>query len=359
VAELSGKEYRTASLLTDYLKGCNPFGIHGGIGGNGIVAEYRGKAPGRTILLRCDMDAVPVPENSGVFCASDAEAVSHKCGHDGHMAIMSGTAKLLGENPLPGGRVVLLFQPSEEDGSGAERVLNDPVFRQYTPDMAFALHNLPGFPLGSVIIRPGPFAGGSRGLIATLKGISSHAGEPQKGRSPASAVASIIQGFAAMCDHSRGQLVTVIHVVIGKRAFGTSPEDAVVMATIRARENDSLNLLCRDALRFVLSTAESEGLKAETSWTEEFPATENSPTAAGIVEDAACRLGLRIIAPEVPFPWSEDFGHFTGSFTGALFGIGAGTDAAPLHDPEYGFPDEIIETGVMLFMNIIERSLTV
>lgn len=354
-AELSGKEQRTAGLLQAFLQGCGPDSLITGLGGRGILCEYRGAYPGPCILLRCDMDGVPVTEGLDLPYRSREPRVSHKCGHDGHMAIMAGVAASLSRDRPEKGSVLLLFQPAEETGSGAAAVLSDGSFSCFDPDYAFALHNLPGFPLGTVITSPGPFAQGSRGFIVELAGRSSHAGEPLLGVSPSRAVAALIPLLENMSDHSKGIVATVIHVIIGERAFGTSPEKAVVMATLRAPGNKQLESISRKAEELAAHTAEAHRLKYMISWTEEFPPTVNSPEADSIVRAAADHLGLDTVALKKPFPWSEDFGHFTGRFKGALFGLGSGTGSPPLHDPSYDFPDELIPMGTRLFMTIIER----
>jgi amidohydrolase len=353
--ELSGKEKHTAGMLQAFLQGCGPDSLITGLGGMGILCEYRGAVPGPCVLLRCDMDAVPVEEGLDLPYRSRNPGVSHKCGHDGHMAIMAGVALRLFKGRPRRGSVLLLFQPAEETGSGAAAVLSDGSFSSFSPDYAFALHNLPGFPMGTVVTSPGPFAQGSRGLIVKLAGRSSHAGEPLLGLSPSRAVAALIPLLEDLSDHLNGTVATVIHAVIGERAFGTSPEKAVVMATLRAPGKPGLEHLSRAAEDLAVRTAEAHGLKHAVSWTEEFPPTVNSPEADSIVRAAAESMGLDTAALEKPFPWSEDFGHFTERFPGALFGLGSGTGSPPLHDPSYDFPDELIATGTELFMTIIER----
>ncbi len=356
--ELSGKEHRTAEILKGYLRLKKPDRLLCGVGGNGILAVFEGSEPGKEILLRCDMDAVPVHEELDTSYISAKPGVAHKCGHDGHMAIMAGVASRLSEAPPENGRILLLFQPGEETGNGARMVLESEEFKGFHPDIAVALHNLPGFPLGSVITGTGPFAEASRGFIARLAGKSSHAGEPLLGISPAPAVASLIAGFEEMCIHPKGILVTLIHAVIGEQAFGTSPGEAVVMATLRAPTGELMEDLSTKVLELVMDTSRKHRLKVKTEWTEEFPATVNSPEADSLVRSSAESLGLQVISLKKPFPWSEDFGHFTSNFSGALFGLGAGNDSPPLHNPMYDFPDQLVETGVALFIKIIERTLS-
>ena len=355
--ELAGAENRTAEVIQGFLQKKNPDMLLTGIGGNGILAVFQGSEPGIEILLRCDMDAVPVAEELSLTYNSVNHGVAHKCGHDGHMAIMAGVASRFSKTPPQKGRVLLLFQPAEETGSGARMVLEDIKFKDFNPDMVLALHNLPGFPMGSVITTTGPFAEASKGLVVRLKGKSSHAGEPLLGISPAPAVASLITGFEDLCVHDRGVLVTLIHVVVGEEAFGTSPGEAVVMATLRAPTEELMESLSDSVIALVREVSLKNRLLFETEWTEEFPATVNSKEADSLVRSSAERLGLDVVPLQKPFPWSEDFGHFTDKFGGALFGLGSGIDSPPLHNSAYDFPDQLIETGITLFIKMIERTL--
>lgn len=355
--ELSGNEVRTAEKLKAFLAEQNPGRLVTGLGGNGILAVYSGTEPGRSILLRCDTDAVPVQEELNEPYISVKAGVSHKCGHDGHMAIMAGVAARLHRNPPRRGRVMLLFQPAEETGQGAAAVLADEKFQAFEPDIVFALHNLPGFPMHSVITTSGPFANASQGLILRLTGKSSHAGEPLRGISPAPAVAELIQGFQSICRHEEGVIITLIHALIGEVAFGTSPENAVVMATLRAPTGPLMDSLAEEVMEMVEETATAHRLKLRTEFTEVFPPTVNSAEADETVRWAGEKLGLEVIHKEKPFPWSEDFGHFTGRFGGALFGLGSGVNSPPLHSPDYDFPDQLTATGVNIFSAIIEGTL--
>ncbi len=362
-AEISGKESKTSEIIQSLLLQTNPAEIIMRLGGNGIAAIFTGKMEGPTILFRCELDALPIPEIMSLDHASKSEGVSHKCGHDGHMTIMIGFAQRLLEKPLNSGKVVLLFQPSEETGEGARLVIDDPNFKTEIPkpDFVFALHNLPGFPLGQIVIRENTFASASIGMIVDLKGSTSHASEPHLGRSPAMALAQIIQGLSAVPQfhtalHEACQ-VTIIHARLGEVAFGTSPGNGQVMATLRTYSSEVLETLKNVCQRFVENIARANDLDYKVHWREEFPATINHEEAVDLIKESAIERKLPIYQSPVPFPWSEDFGHFTRSYNGALFGIGAGEKQPPLHHPTYDFPDELIETGIGMFETIMHRTL--
>ncbi len=350
--ELSGRETETANTLIRFLNSCKPDNLISKVANTGILATYKGKQPGQTILLRCDMDALPINERLELSHKSINKGISHKCGHDGHMAIMCGVAEELSKTRPPRGTVVLLFQPEEETGQGAFNVISE---LPYKPDMCFALHNLPGFPLASIVTKEGPFAGASSGLIINLEGKSSHAAEPQEGISPAPAVASLISLFNELTKVPEGVMATLTHISIGKEAFGTSPGDATIMVTLRAPTARQMEKLTDEVSLNISEIASENSLRFTTEWREEFPATNNAVISNRIVEQTAIELGYKVITAEKAFPWSEDFGHFTAKYPGALFGLGAGLDHPALHNPDYDFEDRLIPVGISMFMGIIER----
>lgn len=356
-AEPSGAEERTAAIVRERLEAAGADRIVGGIGGHGLAAVFEGRKPGPRLLLRCELDALPIPETIDLPYASGTPGVSHKCGHDGHMAILCGVASLLGESRPAAGAVILLFQPGEEVGKGAGWVLGDGKYAELAPDRVFALHNLPGFERGALVWREGVFSAASSGLIVELHGRTAHAAEPQKGRSPALAVAELINAFSAMPQFGTAldaaAKVTVIHARVGEIAFGTSPGEGAVMATLRAHEQQVMDEISKRCEELALGIARSHGLEVEVRWDEVFPSTVNDDDAVAIVRRAAEQLGIEAVEAPGPFPWSEDFGNFTARTPGALFGLGAGRDHPALHHPTYDFPDELLPAGVAVFSELI------
>lgn len=357
--ELSGREVQTPSRIKKFLKEFPPDEIREKVGGNGLLLLYDSGEPGPDLLLRCDMDALPIEEVNDFDHRSENEGVAHKCGHDGHMAIMAGVAASLNKQRIKTGRVALLFQPEEETGRGAEKVLLDPFFEAFKPEMVFALHNLPGFEEKAVVLKKGPFASASRGMIIKLQGSSSHAAHPEQGKSPVRVVTGLLDGlpnipnlkdsFEEFC------MVTIIHARIGERAFGTSPGEAVVMATLRSHLDEDMDKLTAMAEYLVGHLCKKYDIEYDIQYTEVFPATVNNPGALALAEKAAKTNGSQILWIDQPFPWSEDFGHITTKFPGAFFGIGTGKNQPGLHNNDYDFNDQIIETGVNVFMNIIRQ----
>ena len=356
--ELAGYEEATSRFIRDFLEHCRPDDIIAGIAGFGVAAVFEGKQTGPRVLFRCELDALQIPETIDIPHGSKNEGVSHKCGHDGHMAIMAGLALALHNQRPKRGSAVLLFQPSEETGEGAELVLNDPKYEQIHPDYVFALHNLPGFRLGEVILSDGLFASASSGLAVHLRGDTSHAAEPYKGKSPALAVAQLIEGISSIPQfhtplHESAQ-ATIIHANLGEVAFGTSPGYGSVMATLRSHSQETMDTLVEKSAELADRIAAVYDLQCETTMTQPFPPTENDPEVTAIIRESAKQLGIESHELTVPFAWSEDFGHFTVKHKGALFGLGSGESQPALHHPEYDFPDDLIEIGVRVFAKILQ-----
>lgn len=359
--ELSGKEKITANRVVDFARRFHHGEIITKLGGNGVAIVFKGKQTGKTILIRCDMDALPIHEDNESDHTSVYPNVSHKCGHDGHMAIVSGLVPLLAEEKIPKGKVVLLFQPAEETGEGAARVLLDPKFQKIIPDYVFALHNLPGYAQNEIIIRKNEFASASKGLIIRLKGKTSHAAEPEKGITPTPALADLMRGLVGLSKIKtlkEFSLVTIIHCQLGNRAFGTTPGYAELMATLRSYKDEDMMVMTKRAEKLIHAAASRYNLKYEIEWVEKFPSTLNDDACVNQVRESAGENQLKVSEISHPFRWSEDFGHFTQQYKGALFGIGAGAGHPELHHPDYDFPDDIIVTGTKMFYSIIKKVLS-
>jgi amidohydrolase len=358
VPELAGEEKETSRKIIFFISHFAPDEIIKNIGGEGVAFIFKGKEKGPVILFRCELDALPISEINEFEYKSRYDGKGHKCGHDGHMTVMAGLAERLSSEENLKGTIILLFQPAEESGEGAERVLNAPEFTSIKPDYVFAFHNLPGYKLNSVIVKEDAFASASKGMIVRLTGKTSHAAEPENGINPSIAVAEIIRRFSELPGKINSlkdfTLVTIIHARIGERAFGTSPGYAELMATLRAYRNDDMIILIKEAEKIVGEIARNQKLSYNISYTEEFPATVNNTECVNLIKNAAMKNNYELHEITEPFKWSEDFGHFTAKFKGALFGIGSGEDHPQLHNPDYDFPDEIIPTGINMFYTLIK-----
>lgn len=356
--ELSGNEYETQKYILDFLSQYTRAKAST-VGGTGVLAIFEGKAKGPTILLRADIDALPIEETNEFSYKSRKPGISHKCGHDGHTAILLGIAYLLAQNPLQKGRVVLLFQPSEETGEGAQMVLSDPSFRDLEVDWAFALHNLPGFKKHRIIVKEGTFSGKVKSLVIRLKGKTAHAAEPEKGHNPALAIAEILQ-FVDAHTHNHPEskdffLNTPIYLQMGEKAYGVSAGSGEAHFTMRCWSAELMEKNCELLEEFVLKQCKKHNLQAEFEWFQEFYSNVNHPEAVRVIEKVAGLKALSVETITSPFKWGEDFGLFTQRFKGAMFGLGAGKEAPALHNPDYDFPDEIALTGINMFYGIIKE----
>lgn len=360
IAEVSGSEKETSGAIREFLQEMSPDHLQTGIGGYGILATYVGEDDGPHLVIRCELDALPISDAIDEKYRSKKEGVGHKCGHDGHMSIVCGVARFLGEQGLDAGKVTLLFQPAEETGEGARQVIEDKKFQDLRPDYCFAFHNLPGFKKHEIVIREGVFAAASVGLIVNLKGSTAHAAHPEQGSSPALAMAQIVQAFSSVPQFysSLDEVVkvTVINAQLGERAFGTSPGKATVMATLRTYEDEVLDRLKSRCIQIAEGVAQTYDLFIEFEWVEPFPATVNDKKGVDVIQSSAQKLGSEINKKSTPFSWSEDFGHFTRQIPGAMFGVGIGKEHPPLHAEVYDFPDDVISTGVSMFIQIIKQA---
>jgi amidohydrolase len=359
--ELSGEEARTAAEVAAHLGRTGPDRLLTGLGGTGVAAVYEGAAPGPTILLRAELDGLPIEERSGVPYRSAEPGKAHLCGHDGHMASLAAVGRMLGRRRPARGRAVLLFQPAEETGMGAAAVLADPAFAQITPDMAIAYHNLPGLPLGRVSLGTGPVCCASQGLRIRLTGRTSHASNPQAAVSPMGALVALMPAIAALGEGDITDpgfcLATVTHARLGEPTFGVTPGEADLLVTLRALTNARLAALTETVEGLVARAAADGGLSVAISIHDAFDACDNSPEAVACLERALAQEGMAHDDAGLPMRFSEDFGRFGQACPTALVFIGAGETCPVLHSPDYDFPDALIPVASRLFARVLADQL--
>ncbi|MCW8329872.1 amidohydrolase [Photobacterium sp. SDRW27] len=354
--ELSLCERNTASLISKQLQA---FGFHPrvGLGGNGVVCTIDSGHPGEITLLRADFDALPITEKSELSYCSQHHGIMHACGHDGHTASLMEVAYKLSLCPPESGKVILLFQPAEETGTGAASMLLDRWLAAQPVDNVFAYHNLPGYPRHAVIVKPETFACASTGVTIELEGKTSHAARPENGINPTTAMLDIIRHLQGMPKRyaTAFTLVTVVHASLGEEAFGTAPGAAKILATLRSDKSSVLNTMKQDLCDAVSSISVDEGLTSSVRWQESFNTVVNAPKQCEIVSQQAQQLGLSVVELDEPMRWSEDVAEFLNKWPGALFCIGSGDEHPQLHNPDYDFPDTVIETASALFLSIINH----
>lgn len=358
--ELPGEEAETAKAVVAFIAPTRPDKVITGLGGHGVAAIFEGSEPGPTVLIRSEIDALPIQEISENPWRSATPGKAHLCGHEGHSTILCAVARSLSRQRPKRGRVVLMFQPAEENGAGAAAVIADAKFAEIRPDYSFSLHNMPGFPLGYASLAEGPMACASRGLRIRLSGKTSHASLPEDGVSPMAALARLMPALTALgavgpldLDF---RLVTITHATMGEAAFGVAPGEAELWATLRTLRDDRMASLCADAEKLVRDAAEQSGLGVEMDYQDIFHHCDNDPEAVAIFRQAFEHEAIPhgVGRPMRP---SEDFGRFAGVSKSAMFLFGSGEASPQLHNPDFDFPDALIEPGARIFMRVVQNLL--
>ncbi len=360
--EVSRQETKTSKYMQDYLKDKSTPDDIIPLAGAGFAAVYNGKMPGKTVLIRCELDALPIHEiNYDIEYRSIYDGVGHKCGHDGHMTILAGLANVLSNERPESGRVVLLFQPDEETGTGARECCNHPNFKKIEPDYAFALHNFPSFPKNQILCKVGTFTSSVKFIACKLSGKEAHSAMPETGITPAFAIAEITQMTQDLQNEfdksEEYALIVPVHFDMGVSSSGVMPGYGEAHYTIRTCRNEVVDDIWNVFQKRAAEIAQKHGLKIEYEIIEDFAASENDEDVLPMIEKAASDNGLSYLKLEKPFRGGEDFGEIIKRYKGAMFGLGSGEDMPELHNPDYDFPEEIIPSGILMFKNLIDQVL--
>lgn len=357
---LSGNEKETAEIVSDFLTQYNPDKLWTGIAGSGIIARFGNENGGPSVLLRCELDALPIFEQGTRSYRSAYDGIAHSCGHDGHMAIMCGVARWLStqrDSLLKNGCVYLLFQPEEETGAGAEKMARWMKENGIEFDYALALHNWPGKTHGAVIIYPHTYAWASKGIKLDIIGRTSHASEPQKALNPIDAIIEIIRKINSL--NGETAFSTVISAGVGELDYGITPGRGYVAVTSRSQTDEGLERLENRIIAQTEEIVSRYGLGLEVSTTDHFPATMNTPELTQTVKRIAEEKRYLTEDNLVGTLGSDDFVHIAKmARKGAtFFDLGSGLDHAPLHRPDFDFDDSLIESGVDLMSAVCRHIL--
>ena len=354
--ELSGQETDTSDFLQEKVREAGPDQIIN-FNNCGFIALFNG-GNSKSVMVRADFDALPIQEVNHFEHKSHYEGISHKCGHDGHSAILLGLAHKL-KDEKPAGDVFLIFQPAEETGSGAVGMINDSKFHDIHPDYVVALHNLPGYPLHEVVSRPKTFTAAANSMIIKFFGKTAHAAQPEKGKNPALAMARITERFQELSqpdlDREDFRIATPIYTTMGEKSYGVSAGYGELHFTLRAWKNEIIEKFENDLEQEARRISDDHDIEIKITWTEKFYSNQNDEDVYDAILKSAEDLDLKFQYRETPFRWGEDFGLFTEKFKGAMFGLGAGEDCPALHNPDYDFPDELIKSGSEMFYKIIQN----
>lgn len=359
--ELSMHEFMTSNRIKQYLQVFSKAEIHTIIP-TGVVAVFDSGKPGKSILIRGDIDALPIDEVNTFEYRSKVDGISHKCGHDGHLTILLGLAEVLSNYPIDCGKVYLLFQPGEEDGAGAKACIESSFFKDLSLDFVFALHNLPGFEMGEIVIKEDAFNANVRSMIIQLNGKTAHAAEPEMGNSPALMMAELLQFAEELTNNQPAQndffLITPIHLNMGEIAYGIAAGKGELHLTIRSWNLEIFERKLKEYTAKINELALVHQIEVNIDYTQSFLANINDVSANQIIKDSAQKQSLSLREMSHGFKWGEDFGIFTQRYKGAMFGLGAGINQPALHNPDYDFPDDLIEIGIHQFYEIIQSSLS-
>ncbi|HTO14480.1 MAG TPA: amidohydrolase [Edaphocola sp.] len=359
--EISGEEVATATSVIAFFKELNYTKLETEVGGNGILVLFDSGKEGKSLLFRAELDGLPINEETTVPYKSIYEGKGHQCGHDGHLTILAGVGAWLSENLPKSGKVYLLFQPAEENGEGAKAVMKDIRFENLQIDEVYALHNLPEYPLGQIVVKEETFTAAVNSIVIQMKGKTSHAAEPEKGHNPSLAVAEILEGIEGFQNNypelEDFRLATPIYVRMGSQDYGISAGDAEIHLTLRSWTNSGLENLQNLIIDLASKVCSRYQLEFEHSFLAHFYANINEKSCVENVRNAAKTAGLDWYEQSFPFKWGEDFGIFTTQFKGCMFGLGSGENQPALHNPDYDFPDSLIPTGITIFTEIIKNQL--
>ncbi len=338
-----------------------------------VTAVLRGARPGKTVLLRGDMDALPVTERSGVPYASEVPGVMHACGHDTHVAMLAGAARLLAARRAElAGNVIFMFQPGEEGCGGARLMIEEGVLDAAgeRPAAAFALHVGSDDPGGTFSSRGGPMLAASDALEVTVHGRGGHGSQPSRAADPIPAACEMVTALQTMVTR-RFDVFDPVVITVGSLHAGTArnviPDDARFSGTVRTLSAGNRAIVREAALELIHKIAEAHGLSAAAEFVEGYPVTVNNPAQVAIAEEViAATLGAdRYVLQRNPDPGSEDFSYVLEQVPGAFISLGAcppGADAdgAPTnHSAEAVFDDAVLADGAAVYAALALRTLAV
>ncbi|MDT8306063.1 MAG: amidohydrolase [Anaerolineae bacterium] len=351
--ELGFEETRTAGIIAAHLQELG-LEVRTGVGQTGVVATLDGPMPGPTLLLRFDMDALPVTEATDLPFASRHPGRMHACGHDGHMAIGLGVATLLARyQEQLAGRVKFAFQPAEEGLGGAIAMIADGVLDNPRPDVALALHLWNHLPCGQVRVTSGPAMASSSIFSLTVRGKGGHGATPHKANDPVLAAAHIVAALQSIVSRNIDPLNSVV-VTIGEFSAGTTfnviPETALLKGTVRSYDSETHRLIYRRILEMAKNMATAFGCQASMETVAIVPAVVNDGAAADVVRRAAARIvGAEHVVAGRDMA-SEDMGHFLEEIPGCYFFVGSAGETEelsfPHHHPRFTFDERALAIGV-------------
>jgi len=364
--ELAFDEHRTSALVAQKLQAWG-YAVTTGLGGTGVVGQLRRGNSHRSIGLRADMDALPIVEDSGTDWTSCHHGVMHACGHDGHTAMLLAAAQHLATQGRFDGTLNLIFQPAEEGGGGALKMMEDGLFERFPCDAIFAMHNMPGFEQGQLVFRSGATMASSDYATVTLHGVGGHGAMPHKTTDVVVAAASIVMALQTVVSRHVDPLqpaVVTVGAVHAGQANNVIPATARLELSVRALDPQvrlSVEQRIRDLVRL---QAESFGVRAELDWRPGYAVLVNDAqqTELALAVARAHFPAAQVVAQGPMLTGSEDFAFMLERVPGCYLLIGNGTGQEPgacmVHNPAYDFNDHNIATGPAYWIALVNELLS-
>ena len=360
--ELRFEEHRTAKLVADKLRafGCDE--VVTNIGRTGVIGVIKGRkdTAAKVVGFRADMDALPLQELTDLPHSSTVDGQMHACGHDGHTAMLLGAARYLSEARHFDGTVVLIFQPAEEGGGGAQAMIDDGIMDRWNVQEIYGMHNWPGLPVGQFAVREGAQMAAADFFEIKIQGKGGHAALPHQALDTTLAASHVVVSVQSIASRNVDPLKTVVVSICGMRSdshtFNVMPDQIVLRGTARYLDPSVQEVIISRLKLLAESTARAYGAEAEVVYTPCVPPTINSRDGAQRAADAAQAVSGKVIRDLDPVMPGEDFADMLAVRPGAFVFIGNG-DSADLHNPMYDFNDDAIPAGCSWFAEMAERRM--
>jgi len=360
------QETRTSAKVAEYLES---FGIEvlTGVGGTGVVGLFRGASPGKTFAIRADMDALPIQEETGADYSSCKPGFMHACGHDAHMTMALGAARVLASSSelsgLINGQVKFIFQPAEEGGHGAREMIANGTLENPKVDTIVAAHVAPLIPFGTVGIYLREACASADAFHVKITGKGAHAAYPHLSCDPVIGGAQLITAIQSIVsrntDPSQGLVVSVTQVQAGT-ATNVIPEEIKIAGTIRALNEENRQLAMNRLEELVQNICLAHGLRGEIIFGDGYPIMRNHEPVSRFVEEVAAEmLGEDKVIIRQPKFGSEDFAYFLERCPGAGYELGCSNEVKGithmLHTPQFDMDEDVLPLGVELYLRLIQR----
>jgi hippurate hydrolase len=369
--ELCYEEQRTADVVAARL---TEWGIPvvRGLGVTGVVGIIKNGTSDRAIGLRADMDALPMQELNTFEHASRHAGKMHACGHDGHTTMLLGAAHYLSQNRNFDGTVYLIFQPAEEGGAGARRMMDDGLFERFPMEAVYGMHNWPGIKAGSFGVVAGPMMASSNEFRVVVQGKGAHAAQPHRGIDPVMVAVQIAQAWQTIISREKNPLDTAVLSITQIHAGSATnviPDEAVMIGTVRTFSTDVLDLIERRMRELADGLAAGFGATIDFSFKRNYPPLINHPEqTAFAIEAMRAVVGAENVDTNVePTMGAEDFAFmlqekpgcyvFIGNGDGDHRSRGHGLGPCQLHNGSYDFNDHLLPIGASFWARLVEMSL--